>query len=446
MCNPSSRRQTRALCRMWAAAVLAGAACGAASFGQATGRALFVANHGNLEGSVSAMAVQPDGALVLLNRVITGTRPTTQDPCAGCNPYEIAISPNGRYLATVHASGPAVDEQITIFEVAPAGTIAQIAAFLKPGTPMDVVWISDELLAATHGDTNPYQLRVYRFDRGALTLTQVELEPVGSFSTYLAVHPSRRYLYINDSGSVRQVLAYRIEAGGLLTLIDTEYTGSYYALELAISPDGTKLYAAGGITEVELGYDIAPDGTLAPMPGSPFPSVNGLAVSNVAVSADGSHLLAGHGTDGTVRTLAIDPGTGNLTYTGNSFQTSPYRSLRDIQALHNLFFVSDDYYKGVYSFTLNPANGSFTQNGALVLTGGVGTRAMAVWAGGRKGDLNCDGVVNFDDINPFVLALSDPAGYAAAYPTCPIMNADINNDGVVDFDDINPFVALLTNP
>ncbi|MEW6249549.1 MAG: hypothetical protein AB1716_02800 [Planctomycetota bacterium] len=61
-----------------------------------------------------------------------------------------------------------------------------------------------------------------------------------------------------------------------------------------------------------------------------------------------------------------------------------------------------------------------------------------------RGDLNCDGVVNFDDINPFVLALSDPAGYQAAYPTCNILTGDCNGDGLVNFDDINPFVALLT--
>ncbi len=62
------------------------------------------------------------------------------------------------------------------------------------------------------------------------------------------------------------------------------------------------------------------------------------------------------------------------------------------------------------------------------------------------GDLNCDGAVNFGDINPFVLALTNPSGYAAAFPDCNIMNADINQDGRLDFGDINPFVRLLTNP
>jgi hypothetical protein len=60
------------------------------------------------------------------------------------------------------------------------------------------------------------------------------------------------------------------------------------------------------------------------------------------------------------------------------------------------------------------------------------------------GDLNCDGSVSLNDINAFVLALSNPAGYAAMYPGCDRMLADINADGVVDFKDINAFVVLLS--
>ena len=58
--------------------------------------------------------------------------------------------------------------------------------------------------------------------------------------------------------------------------------------------------------------------------------------------------------------------------------------------------------------------------------------------------MNCDGSVNFGDINPFVLALTDWSHYPDYYPNCDIMLADINGDGYVDFGDINPFVALLT--
>ncbi len=62
-----------------------------------------------------------------------------------------------------------------------------------------------------------------------------------------------------------------------------------------------------------------------------------------------------------------------------------------------------------------------------------------------KGDMNCDGVVNFGDINPFVLYLSNPVSWHVMFPDCPPENGDINGDGQVSFADINPFVALMVN-
>ena len=59
------------------------------------------------------------------------------------------------------------------------------------------------------------------------------------------------------------------------------------------------------------------------------------------------------------------------------------------------------------------------------------------------GDLNCDGILDAFDIDPFVLALTDPDGYAQQFPDCDRMLADINGDGVVDAFDIDPFVELL---
>ena len=65
------------------------------------------------------------------------------------------------------------------------------------------------------------------------------------------------------------------------------------------------------------------------------------------------------------------------------------------------------------------------------------------WSG--VGDLNCDGTVDFADINPFVLYLSNYSAWQAAYAGCPPENGDINNDGTYpSFGDINPFVALLS--
>ena len=61
------------------------------------------------------------------------------------------------------------------------------------------------------------------------------------------------------------------------------------------------------------------------------------------------------------------------------------------------------------------------------------------------GDMNCDGAVDFGDINAFVLYMSNFEVWQAWYPGCPATNGDINGDDTYpSFGDINPFVALLT--
>ena len=63
--------------------------------------------------------------------------------------------------------------------------------------------------------------------------------------------------------------------------------------------------------------------------------------------------------------------------------------------------------------------------------------------GGRRGDLNCDGTFNGGDIDPFFLALGDPAAYALAFPNCDPLLGDMNGDGRLDGGDIDPFFACL---
>lgn len=59
------------------------------------------------------------------------------------------------------------------------------------------------------------------------------------------------------------------------------------------------------------------------------------------------------------------------------------------------------------------------------------------------GDVNCDHATDVFDIDAFVLAITNPSGYAAAYPDCDHDLADCNGDESVDVFDIDAFVALL---
>ncbi len=70
---------------------------------------------------------------------------------------------------------------------------------------------------------------------------------------------------------------------------------------------------------------------------------------------------------------------------------------------------------------------------------------------GTRGDSNCDGTVNFNDIDYFVAALvGEPswislyqAQHGGAAPPCPFSVNDVNEDSQVDFDDIGTFVDCL---
>jgi hypothetical protein len=63
------------------------------------------------------------------------------------------------------------------------------------------------------------------------------------------------------------------------------------------------------------------------------------------------------------------------------------------------------------------------------------------------GDVNCDGIINSFDIDPFVLAILDQPGYFLIYPDCSPNLGDINGDGFVNSFDIDPFVAeVLAQP
>lgn len=77
----------------------------------------------------------------------------------------------------------------------------------------------------------------------------------------------------------------------------------------------------------------------------------------------------------------------------------------------------------------------------------AGGKISAYWA--RRGcpfgvaDLNCDGYVDFADIDPFVAAMTDRSSYEQQYPNCNWFNADCNFDAMVDASDIDGFVAEL---
>ena len=415
------------------------------AFGQATMRAAFVCNDGNLEGSVTSYTFNPDGSPNFVHKIVTGRRQSSSEYEPGCNAYTISITPNGKYLATGHAAGNYDYQQLTILEVAPDAILTILGEYLTPTTPLNIEWINDRYLAATRchlGATN--EVIVYDWDPNGLTLTEVDRGQTGSFTSSISVHPSREYLYAGDSG-INFIYAFQVNLDGSLTSIQSLSTGGTYPLSVKVSPDGTKLYANGGISSgshAVLGYHIAPDGTLNAMIASPFYSP-GDSPKDCVCSRDTTILFVGHGSDSTSRSFLIDGETGQLTSTGYSFDVGTFSGeLGDQAVLGDYLLITDNWYneRGLYSFDILP-NGNFTMNGTIVDSQGVGPREIAAWLPPCIGDLDGDDQIGLSDLAILLASYGLCDGHPNFAP-----EADLDGDGCVGLADLATLLAHYGQP
>ncbi len=63
----------------------------------------------------------------------------------------------------------------------------------------------------------------------------------------------------------------------------------------------------------------------------------------------------------------------------------------------------------------------------------------------RAADMNCDNLINGQDIAAFVTALLDAPAYETQYASCELLNGDVNFDDAVTAADIAPFAQCVLN-
>ncbi len=157
-----------------------------------------------------------------------------------------------------------------------------------------------------------------------------------------------------------------------------------------------------------------------------FPSLLALLERPISVSGRVTDAVTGQPLAANLRLVGVTFPNGEIN--GSSARLGRYHVFLP-PGNYTLEFSAPGYVTRTFPVTV-------TQNSATVLDVALSRPILA-------GDLNCDGQVNLADINPFVLALTNPSGYQVAFPDCNILNADINGDGLVNLADINPFVRLL---
>lgn len=385
----------------------------AGAWGQSTQRAAFVANNGNLEGSVTSFRFAADGTPIFVAKFVTGSTSSTQNPVPGTNAYGISLSPDGAFLAVSHATGANVFEQLTVLRVNPDATVSPAGIFQTPDSPLDLEWVDNEYLAVTltSGTNANNRVILYRYNRSNNTLTETDREPVGGFSAYLAISPNRRFVYTSES-TFNSVRAFEVGSAGSLTEVGFAISPGVYPLGQGVSPDGRRMYTGGGISGNDRqigGFDLDPDtGAVSFMPGAPWQS-GGVAPKQALVAGSGSHVFVAHGTDATVRSFSIDGTTGALTATGFVFDVGIQGSLGEMARLGDLLLVTDrdtitDGVRGLLSFTIND-DGSLTAHGPRVDTQGSTPSQLATWNPPVCApDFDGDGFLTGKDFDLFVQA------------------------------------------
>ena len=397
--------------------------------GQSDTAAVFVAN--NVSDEITSFTIDAKGVLSFVGTYFSSDGPQSMD-----------ISPDGRHIVVGHGTANDQIEVLTVFRVNPDASLSLVLSTTVPDSPLDAVWVDENVVAITETGS-PSSVHTYWFDSDKAALTEVDSQSTGSFNTHLAVHPSLRLLYSQDT-SQKMIRWFDVAKDGTMSVAGSIATGTVFPIDPVITPNGLNLYAAGGISNGRhsvLGFQIAKDGSLSQLGGSPFFSP-GESPAYLTVSEDDAYLFVGHGTDATVRSFTIDERDGSIIPTGFFFDVGLQGTLGDLEVLGEYLLMTDestagDGIAGIYSFQINP-NGSFTMIGDIVSTGGVRPESIVVWdpqSPNTPGDLDGDGSVGVADL----LILLANWGPCADCDNCP---ADIDGDCIVSIADL---LILLAN-
>ncbi len=273
---------------------------------------------------------------------------------AGMRPHSIAVTPSGRFVYVTNegpvpdylAPGPILSlGSISAYSV--NATTGALTPFL--GSPYPAEGELSKIVVTPSGEfvyiatvrrvkradvvTGDSGISAYAIDATAGTLTPVSGSPfwMGGVAS-LTVDPAGRFLYATRP-SFRtggdEVWAYNIDSttGALTPVPGSPFQTRPHPQSILVEPSGRFVYVAntGGTFESPdpslSAYAIDPTtGTLAPVPGSPFPVEKGAVTHSVTIDPSGRFLYAANSGARNISAYTLDATTGALT----SVPGSPY--------------------------------------------------------------------------------------------------------------------------
>jgi len=265
------------------------------------GGRLFAWNHG--VGSIAVSAIAADGSL--------GNVPSSPFaiPAGQSGPFGGSVAPDGQHVyvpnensteTVAGCAGTCEVNRVTAYSVAANGTLSAIQSAVTGTTNV------------TAGGPNPF----------------------GS-----AITPNGKFLYVSNpnDGANGTISGFAVNSNGTLTALSSGFpldagSSGKHPLDMAISPDGARLYVATTDTGTVNAYSIAADGSLSPISGQPFPTgeVDGKAL---ALTPDGKRLYVASNTAHNVTGFNV-AADGSLTEMGGSpFGGSDIAASPDLESI-----------------------------------------------------------------------------------------------------------------
>ncbi|MFI9508873.1 lactonase family protein [Nocardia sp. NPDC052566] len=246
------------------------------------GRTVYVSDTG--ANHISAYRVGTGGTLSCLG---------TQIPTGGDDPFGLAVAPDGRWLYVADIASNAV----SVFTLRPDGIPAMPKVYASGATsPRGIAVHPDgRFVYVSHGrpmpDTEPGRLTVLAVQQdGSLRLLSRKPIEIGLSGAMIAIPRNGRFLYVGAQRS-DEIHGFRIESDGTLTPVPhSPFRAPGFPEGVAATPDGRFVYAAGqkdGAGGIH-GFAVDRYGSLTPVPHSPFKP--GTSQVGIAITSDGRHL------------------------------------------------------------------------------------------------------------------------------------------------------------
>ena len=282
---------------------------------------------------VFGFRVHSDGSLTALG---------TPNFTTGSRPAALAVHPPGDFFYIANSAGA----NITLLDINTGNgdlVVPPTNSALPPVTPPNIFNAGTTPIAMVMAPNAP---RLYAANRDS-----------GDISAYL-IDPTNGNLGL-VSGS-----PFRVNP-------DPTATSPTNPQSIAISPNGGFLYTANPTQGTIAGFAIASDGSLTPVPGSPFAvGTAGTSPSFLAVHPGGSFLYAADPATNTVMGFAIG-GNGAITpIAGSPFAAGLGTSALSITPQGSFLYASNSGDNTVSGYSINNS-GALTQvSGSPFLTGG----------------------------------------------------------------------------